>query len=141
MFVKSVFNNDILFSIVATSIFISSSLDGKYVKYFDISIEDILIIQDDLDLPYMQYRLKYDSSAGGHNGIKSIINNLGTQKIPRLKIGIAHDRSIDTKDYVLGHFNKDDLKLFEEKTQVFNNIINDFISQDINYCMANYNRK
>lgn len=69
----------------------------KYVKYFDISIEDILIIQDDLDLPYMQYRLKFDSSAGGHNGIKSIINNLGTQKIPRLKIGIAHDRSVDTK--------------------------------------------
>ena len=55
--------------------------------------------------------------------IKSIINNLGTQKIPRLKIGIAHDRSIDTKDYVLGHFNKDDLKLFENKTQIFNNII------------------
>ena len=113
----------------------------KYVKYFDISIEDILIIQDDLDLPYMQYRLKFDSSAGGHNGIKSIINNLGTQKIPRLKIGIAHDRSVDTKDYVLGHFNKDDLKLFENKTQIFNNIINDFISQDINYCMANYNRR
>ena len=113
----------------------------KYVKYFDISIEDILIIQDDLDLPYMQYRLKFDSSAGGHNGIKSIINNLGTQKIPRLKIGIAHDRSIDTKDYVLGHFNKEDLKLFENKTQIFNNIINDFISQDINYCMANYNRR
>ena len=113
----------------------------KYVKYFDISIEDILIIQDDLDLPYMQYRLKFDSSAGGHNGIKSIINNLGTQKIPRLKIGIAHDRSIDTKDYVLGHFNKDDLKLFENKTQIFNNIINDFIAQDINYCMANYNRR
>ena len=89
----------------------------------------------------MQYRLKFDSSAGGHNGIKSIINNLGTQKIPRLKIGIAHDRSVDTKDYVLGHFNKDDLKLFENKTQIFNNIINDFIAQDINYCMANYNRR
>ena len=73
--------------------------------------------------------------------IKSIINNLGTQKIPRLKIGIAHDRSVDTKDYVLDHFNKYDLKLFENKTQIFNNIINDFISQDINYCMANYNRR
>ena len=48
---------------------------------------------------------------------------------------------IYTKDYVLGHFNKDDLKLFENKTQIFNNIINDFISQDINYCMANYNRR
>ena len=113
----------------------------KFVNYYDIRNEDILIIQDDLDLDYLKYRLKFDSSAGGHNGIKSIINNLHTQQIPRLKIGIAHDRKIDTKDYVLGHFNTDDLARFKEMVPTYINIIEDFIINDISYCMQKYNHK
>lgn len=114
---------------------------SKYVNFYKIDNKDILIIQDDLDLPYLNYRLKYKSSSGGHNGIKSIINILGTDEIPRLKIGIAHDRNYDTKDYVLGKFNQNDLSSFFEKAEVFKNIINDFILNDINYCMMKYNKK
>ena len=113
----------------------------RFVNYYDIRNEDILIIQDDLDLDYLKYRLKFDSSAGGHNGIKSIINNLHTQQIPRLKIGIAHDRKMDTKDYVLGHFNSNDLAHFKEMVPTYINIIEDFISNDISYCMQKYNHK
>ncbi len=113
----------------------------RFVNYYDIRNEDILIVQDDLDLDYLKYRLKFDSSAGGHNGIKSIINNLHTQQIPRLKIGIAHDRKMDTKDYVLGHFNSNDLTHFKEMVPTYINIIEDFISNDISYCMQKYNHK
>ena len=69
--------------------------------------EDIFIIQDDLDLPFLKYRLKYKSSSGGHNGMKSIINCLGSEEIPRLKIGISHDKSIDTKDYEEAWFTRE----------------------------------
>ena len=120
---------------------LSGEVVKKYVDFFKISSNDILVIHDDLDQNVGKIKLKQNSSSGGHNGIKDIEKNLGTKEYKRLKIGISHDRSVDTKDYVLGHFNKDDLKLFENKTQIFNNIINDFISQDINYCMANYNRR
>ena len=78
----------------------------EFVNFYKVSTDDILVIQDDLDLPFLKYKLKYKSSCGGHNGMRSIINSLGTDSIARLKIGIAHDRSVDTKDYVLGNFNK-----------------------------------
>ncbi len=113
----------------------------KFVQFFKIPKENILIIQDDLDLAFLKYRLKYDSSAGGHNGIKSIIMNLNSQKIPRLKIGIAHDRNIDTKDYVLGRFSNESLSEFQKIVTTYINIINDFIKYDIEYCMQKYNRK
>ena len=100
-----------------------------------------MIIQDDLDLSFLKYRLKYKSSAGGHNGMKSIIASLGTDMVPRLKIGIAHDRSMDTKDYVLGRISKENLEQFNEMAPIFKDIIVDFANHDIEYCMQKYNKK
>ena len=82
-------------------------------NYFNISINDVLVIQDDLDLSFGRYRLKKNSSAGGHNGIKSIISSVGDNSFCRLKIGISHDRTIDTSDYVLNNFSKAELKYLE----------------------------
>ena len=113
----------------------------KFIDFFKIDLKDILIIQDDLDLPYLNFRLKYNSSSGGHNGINSIIENLKSNCIPRLKIGIAHDRSYDTKDYVLGRFSQNDLILFNDKADIYKNIIEDFILNDIDHCMMKYNKK
>jgi PTH1 family peptidyl-tRNA hydrolase len=113
----------------------------QFVNFYKISNEDILIIQDDLDMPYLKYKIKFKSSSGGHNGIKSILNNLKTDSVPRLKIGIAHNRQIDTKDYVLGKITSDDIKLFNDSCDIFRDIILDFIKYDINYCMQKYNRK
>ena len=113
----------------------------KIVSFYQIPLENILIIQDDLDLPYLNFRLKYNSSSGGHNGINSIIENLKSNCIPRLKIGIAHDRSYDTKDYVLGRFSQNDLILFNDKADIYKNIIEDFILNDIDHCMMKYNKK
>ena len=114
---------------------------AEYVNYFKINTQDILIVQDDLDLPYLKFKIKYKSSSGGHNGIKSIISSLGTDAIPRLKIGISHDRAIDTKDYVLAKFNKEELALFDESSKKYNEIISCFINEDVNQCMLKYNRK
>ena len=92
-------------------------------------------------MPFLKYRLKYKSSSGGHNGIKSIISNLGTDEIPRLKIGIANDKSIDTKDYVLGNISKKDLEEFNKLCKTYSDIVSMFISKDIEACMMSYNTK
>ena len=113
----------------------------RFVNYYDIRNEDILIIQDDLDLDYLKYRLKFDSSAGGHNGIKSIINNLHTQPIPRLKIGIAHNKNIDTRDYVLGKLSKEDMDILSDTYNKVSNIVQDFINNDINTLKQIYSNK
>ena len=113
----------------------------QFVNYYDINLEDILIIQDDLDLSFGSYKLKTNSSDGGHNGIKSIINRLSSKKIARLKIGISHDRTIDTKDYVLGNFSKEEKEKFREMQEIFNKIINCFIKEGIDRTMNIYNTK
>ncbi len=113
----------------------------KFVKYYDIDLDDILIIQDDLDLPFGVYKLKTNSSDGGHNGIKSIINRLGSKEFARLKVGISNNKSIDTKDYVLGNFSSSERKTFKEMQCSFNSIINCFISDGIERTMNIYNTR
>lgn len=113
----------------------------KYVNYFDVNIDDILVIHDDLDLPFSIYKLKKNSSAGGHNGIKSIINRIGSQEFARLKVGVSHDRSIDTKDYVLGNFSKKEKEQIEVMQKDFNKIIESFVNDGIDRTMNIYNTK
>lgn len=113
----------------------------KYVNYFDVNIDDILVIHDDLDLPFSTYKLKKNSSAGGHNGIKSIINRIGSQEFARLKVGVSHDRSIDTKDYVLGNFSKKEKEQIEVMQKDFNKIIESFVNDGIDRTMNIYNTK
>ena len=118
---------------------LSGNCIRDFVNFYKIDVNDVLIIQDDLDLPLFSYKLKYKSSSGGHNGIKSIISNLGTDSVPRLKIGIANDKSIDTKDYVLGKFSKKDIEEFNKLCDTTKEIIDCFIDNDIEECMRRYN--
>lgn len=113
----------------------------QFVNYYDIELDDILIIHDDLDLNFGTYKLKKNSSAGGHNGIKSIINRLGSEDFARLKVGISHDKSIDTKDYVLGNFSKTEKEKFNEMQKDFDKIIESFIIDGIERTMNIYNTK
>lgn len=113
----------------------------KYVNYYDVDIDDILVIHDDLDLPFSSYKLKKNSSAGGHNGIKSIISRLSSDAFARLKVGVSHDRSIDTKDYVLGNFSKSEMDKFTEMQKDFNKIIESFVIDGIEKTMNIYNTK
>ncbi|MBR6112937.1 MAG: aminoacyl-tRNA hydrolase, partial [Bacilli bacterium] len=73
----------------------------SYLNYFKINVEDMLVISDDLDMPLGKIKLKLSGSCGGHNGLRNIENNIGTQNYKRLKIGISNNKEYDTKDYVL----------------------------------------
>ncbi len=114
---------------------------AKIAKYYDILPEDILVIQDDMDLAFEHYKLKMDSSSGGHNGIKSIINSLNTEHFCRLKIGISHDENGDTINYVLGKFSKSEIQFLQEHYSLFQEIIESFIVQGIHKTMNIYNTR
>ena len=117
------------------------NLSGNAVKriadYYKINPCDVLVIQDDLDLPILTYRLKYASSSGGHNGIKSIISTLGTNEFARLKVGIGHSDKNDTKDFVLDKLSKKEVDFL--KNEIFTDIINNFINKGISFSMNKYN--
>ena len=79
------------------------------LTYYGLDIEDLLVIYDDLDMEVGKIRLRAKGSAGGHNGIKSIINHIGTQTFYRIKIGIGRPKNgMSVVNHVLSKFDKDD---------------------------------
>ena len=135
------YNEDVIFIKPLTYMNLSGNAVANFAHYYKIDNKDILIIQDDLDLPVGTIKLKYKSSSGGHNGIKSIINELGTDEIPRLKIGISNNKLMDTKDYVLHKFSKEELTILDKKMPLIKEIVENFIKYDIIECMSRYNSK
>lgn len=95
------------------------NLSGESVRaamdWYKFSLDDIVIIYDDLDLPAGQLRLREKGSAGGHNGIKSLIQHLGTQEFKRVRVGVDRPApGSDIPNYVLAPFPKDQRPLVEE---------------------------
>lgn len=88
---------------------LSGEAVGKIVHYYKIDIKDMIVIYDDMDLPFGSLRLRQKGSAGGHNGIKNIIAHLGTDEFKRIRVGISGHANIDAKDYVLGKFSNEEL--------------------------------
>lgn len=120
---------------------LSGEVVKSFVDFYKINIDDILIINDDLDLPIGKYKLRPTGSSGGHNGLKNIEAHLHTQDYKRLKIGISNNKEIDTKDYVLGDISKENQKIIDELKDTVNNIIDDFYKLDFEALMAKYNHK
>lgn len=85
------------------------------INFFKIDLEDLLIVQDDMDLPLGKIRLRNQGSAGGHNGIKSIQAELGSEKFWRLKLGIGRPpKEWDPARYVLAPFVEDESALLDD---------------------------
>lgn len=81
---------------------------SSYSSYYKIDPQDICVVHDELDIPLGKIRIRFGGSGGGHNGVNSIIEKLGTDKFLRVRLGIGkearHDLSHDAADYVLGTF-------------------------------------
>lgn len=107
--------------------------------YYKIKIEDIIIAVDDLALNVGQIRIKPSGSSGGHNGLKSIFNQMGTEQIKRIRIGIAKNTKIDQKDYVLGNLSNNEKQDINNTMAYASNIIEDLINYGIDYIMNKYN--
>ena len=93
------------------------NLSGEAVRavsdYYKIETNDILIVFDDLSLDLGKMRFRQNGSDGGHNGIKSIIQHMGTSNIARLKIGIGPQPSIPSEVFVLQNFSQDELEILK----------------------------
>lgn len=95
------------------------NLSGESVRaladYYKLDVEDLIIIYDDISLPVGQVRIRAKGSAGGHNGIKNIIQHLGTQEFARIKIGVGgKPEGGDLVKHVLGRFSREEDGMFRD---------------------------
>ncbi|MDR0932542.1 MAG: aminoacyl-tRNA hydrolase [Victivallales bacterium] len=86
---------------------------ANFARKEQISPEEILVVSDDLDLPLGRLRLRIGGSDGGHNGLKSVISELGSADFNRLRIGVGRPEKSDSKDYVLSKFDGEEAKCFD----------------------------
>lgn len=122
------------------------NLSGESIReaadYYKIAPEDILVIFDDISLDVGQLRIRKKGSAGGHNGIKSIIAHLGTTEFPRIKVGVGEKpKGWDLADYVLGKFSGEDAKLIGEAAADASDAVKLMLTKDIDAAMNKYNAK
>ena len=122
------------------------NLSGEAVReiadYYKIPAEDIIIIFDDISLDVGFMRIRKKGSAGGHNGMKSIIAHLGTEDFPRVKVGIGEKRpGQDLADYVLGRFPKEEKEALAKVLDDVKKAIALMVFDDIGEAMNLYNKK
>lgn len=113
------------------------------VDYYKVDPEEeLLVIYDDISLSPGQIRIRSKGSAGGHNGIKNIIANLGTDVFPRIKVGIGEKpKQYDLADYVLSRFSRGERQLMEEAYVRAVSAAGQIVSGEIQAAMNRYNRK
>lgn len=111
------------------------------VHFYKIDPQDILIIHDDLDLPVGKIRLRTKGSSGGQNGMKNIIQHLGTQDIKRIRVGIDKDPRIPVVDYVLGKISKEDMEAFDDAANRAADACVAFINTPFERVMNKFNQK
>lgn len=122
------------------------NLSGEAVRYWmnkeNIPLENILIIVDDIALPFGAIRIKGKGSDGGHNGLKSIASLINTQNYARLRFGIGNDFPKGTQvDYVLGNFSEEQVKAMPERLKVAVDTIKAFCLSGLTFAMNNYSNK
>lgn len=104
---------------------------AEAVRYFDILPEDMIIIFDDVAIPFGRLRFRDRGSAGGQKGMKSIIGRLGTDEIPRIRIGVGSpDPHIDMKDWVLGKFTKEQRDVWPDVAELAWSAVSKWIRGD-----------
>jgi len=119
---------------------------GRSVKklvdqFINNSLKNLWVIHDDLDLPLGKIRISFNSSSGGHNGVKSIINHLDSKEFIRFRIGIKNKDldKIDPKDFVLQKFKSNEKKLLKESIKKTRQALKTAIEKDIDLAMQEYN--
>lgn len=122
------------------------NLSGNAVRYWmnekKIPLENILVVVDDLSLPFGQLRMRPGGSESGHNGLKHISSVLGTQQYARLRFGIGNDFPRGGQvDFVLGEFTDEDLKTMDERLELAGEMVKSFALSGIQFTMNHFNKK
>lgn len=121
------------------------NLSGRSIReltqFYKIAPKDVLVIHDDMDLPLGRIRLRQSGSAGGHNGIKSTIVEIGTEEFWRLKVGVGRPPAgWDSARYVLGSFGKEEISSLEDVLDRGQEVFRLWVQGEGNKAMNLYNR-
>ncbi len=108
------------------------------VRRYD--IDSILVVHDDIDLPTGVIRIRKSGSSGGHNGIESIINTLGTRDFIRVKIGIGRSDRIPPEKYVLRAFNKQEQTLIKEAVEKAADAVTVILNKGVSFAQNRFHR-
>ena len=122
------------------------NLSGKAVRYWmeaeKIAPENLLVVSDDIALPFGTLRLRPKGSAGGHNGLKNIAELLGTEEYARMRFGVGGDFPKGHQvEYVLGEWTDEERKALPERLKVFVDAIRSFATVGTQLTMTNFNKK
>jgi PTH1 family peptidyl-tRNA hydrolase len=119
----------------------SGQVVGALVRFYKLSLENILIVCDDVDLPFETLRMRPSGGSAGQKGMKSIIQHLGSQDFPRLRLGIDHPPGrMDTADYVLQNFSTKDSEALAFFLRRASDAAMSFITTGIDDAMTTFNR-
>lgn len=117
---------------------------GELAHYYDVSLEKLLVIYDDMDLPIGRLRLRPEGGSGGHRGMASVLSRLGTTEIPRLRLGIGRqapvgeDRAVE---HVLSRFSPEEEAAVHQAVALAADAVETFLSQDLEEAMNRFNAK
>ena len=134
-----VFDEDIYLLKPQTFMNLSGESVREIVNYFKIDIEDVIIIYDDMALEPGKIRLRASGSSGGHKGMQNIIDQLGTEEIKRIRIGIGESLD-DTIDYVLSKPLKEERPLIDEAIKNAVEALKEILKNNFEKAMTNFNR-
>lgn len=130
-------NEDIIFIKPMTYMNLSGEAVSAAVNFYKLSVEDILVIHDDISIDLGKVRFRASGSDGGHNGIKSIINHLKTKDFARLKIGIGPQLNMPSEAYVLQNFTEEELEKLKDVIKM--PLIEDYLKYGIEKSQNIYN--
>ena len=110
----------------------------EVINFYKISNEEVIVIYDDISLEVGRLRIREKGSHGGHNGIKSIIANLGTDVFPRVKIGVGAPKG-NLVSHVLGKFNEDEIEILRETIKASSDAVSIMVKSDTKEAMNKLN--
>lgn len=135
--------NKVILAMPQTFMNLSGESVRQLVDYYKIDVaRELIVIYDDIYLEPGQLRIRKSGSAGGHNGMKNIIQHLGTQDFPRIRVGVGEKpKGYDLAAYVLGHFSADDRKLMEEGYKDAVEAVVTIMNDSVDAAMNKFNAK
>lgn len=135
-------DGDTLYLLPLTYMNLSGDAVIELVNFYKLTPEDLLVVYDDVSLDIGTLRFREQGTDGGHNGIKSIINRLGSKSFNRLKVGIGQKpNNMDLAAFVLQKFTEDELKIMEKITDVSKEACLDWLKGDFEKLQSKYNKK
>ncbi len=119
------------------------NLSGRSVagvmRFYKLAPADVLVISDDLDLPLGVLRMRAGGSAGGQKGLADVLRQVGTEEVPRLRVGIGRSQSIDAVDFVLSRFGGDEREVLEQALARACDAVACWITEGVTAAMNRFN--